>query len=49
MVHPSVKILAEGGPIIIGENNLIQEKAIILNRYSAGVVRMEGPVDALLL
>lgn len=32
VVHPSAKILAEGGPIIIGESNLIQEKAIILNR-----------------
>ncbi len=33
MVHPSAKILAEGGPIIIGEGNLIQEKAVILNKY----------------
>ena len=32
MVHPSAKILAEGGPIVIGEGNLIQEKAYIVNR-----------------
>lgn len=32
VVHPSAKILAEGGPIVIGEGNLIQEKALIVNR-----------------
>ena len=33
MVHPSAKILAEGGPIVIGDGNLIQEKAVILNKF----------------
>ncbi len=32
VVHPSAKILAEGGPIVIGDSNLIQEKAVIMNR-----------------
>ena len=32
VVHPSAQILAEGGPIIIGDNNLIQEKAVIINK-----------------
>ena len=32
MVHPSARILAEGGPIIIGESNLVQEKAVIINK-----------------
>lgn len=32
VVHPSARILAEGGPIVIGESNLIQEKALIRNR-----------------
>ena len=32
MVHPSAKILTEGGPIIIGESNLVQEKAVIINK-----------------
>ena len=31
-MHPSAKIIAEGGPIVIGEGNLIQEKAVIINR-----------------
>ena len=33
VVHPSAHILAEGGPIIIGDNNLIQEQVTIINRY----------------
>ena len=33
VVHPSAHILAEGGPIVIGENNLIQEQVTIINRY----------------
>lgn len=31
VVHPSAHILAEGGPIVIGENNLIQEQVTIIN------------------
>lgn len=33
VVHPKAKIVAEAGPIIIGENNLIEEQAQIINRY----------------
>ena len=32
MIHPKAKILAEAGPIIIGENNLVEEQALIINR-----------------
>ncbi len=31
VVHPKAKIVAEAGPIIIGENNLIEEQATIVN------------------
>ena len=32
MVQPGAQILAEGGPIAIGEGNLIQEQVTIINR-----------------
>ena len=32
MVHPTAVIHAEGGPVIIGENNHIMEKAVIINK-----------------
>ncbi|XP_066142599.1 dynactin subunit 6 [Euwallacea fornicatus] len=32
IIHPSVTILAEAGPIIIGENCLIEEQAKIIHR-----------------
>jgi dynactin-6 len=32
VVHPKAKIIAEAGPIIIGENNLIEEQVVIINR-----------------
>ena len=35
VVHPKAQIIAEAGPIIIGENNLIEERARIVNT-SAG-------------
>lgn len=31
VIHPKAKIIAEAGPIIIGENNLIEEQCEILN------------------
>jgi len=31
VVHPKASIIAEGGPIIIGENNIIEEHVIIRN------------------
>ncbi|VDP17544.1 unnamed protein product [Soboliphyme baturini] len=32
-IHPRAQIIAEAGPIIIGENNLIEENACIVNRH----------------
>lgn len=34
VVHPKARIIAEAGPIIIGEGNLIEEQVLIINRYS---------------
>ncbi|MEE6460378.1 hypothetical protein FKM82_000937 [Ascaphus truei] len=31
VVHPKARIIAEAGPIIIGEGNLIEEQALIIN------------------
>ena len=33
VVHPKARIIAEAGPIVIGEGNLIEEQALIINRY----------------
>lgn len=33
VVHPKACIIAEAGPIIIGEGNLIEERCKIINRY----------------
>lgn len=32
VVHPRASIIAEAGPIIIGEGNIIEEMAVIANR-----------------
>jgi dynactin-6 len=32
IVHPGAKILAEGGPIMMGEGNIIKEGATIINK-----------------
>ena len=32
VVHPKARIIADAGPIIIGEGNLIEEQALIINR-----------------
>ena len=32
-MHPKARIIAEAGPIIIGEGNLIEEQCEIINRY----------------
>ncbi|XP_067118537.1 dynactin subunit 6 [Centruroides vittatus] len=32
VIHPTVRIIAEAGPIIIGENNLIEEQVQIINK-----------------
>ena len=31
-IHPNVKIIAQAGPIYIGENNLIEEQTVIINK-----------------
>lgn len=31
VIHPKARIIAEAGPIIIGEGNLIEEQALIIN------------------
>ena len=36
VVHPKARIIAEGGPIVIGESNLIEEQVVIINRYVSG-------------
>lgn len=33
VVHPRASIIADAGPIIIGEGNIIEEMASIINRY----------------
>ncbi|XP_065567673.1 dynactin subunit 6-like [Artemia franciscana] len=35
VIHPKAKILAEAGPIIIGDGNLIEEQTIIANRLKS--------------
>jgi len=32
-VHPKARIIADAGPIVIGEGNLIEERCEIINRY----------------
>uniref|UniRef100_T1JFL0 Histone-binding protein RBBP4-like N-terminal domain-containing protein n=1 Tax=Strigamia maritima TaxID=126957 RepID=T1JFL0_STRMM len=34
VIHPRARIIAEAGPVIIGENNLIEEQAQIINRLT---------------
>ncbi|XP_046610083.1 dynactin subunit 6 [Neodiprion virginianus] len=36
VVHPRASIIAEAGPIIIGEGNIVEEMAVIANRLPAG-------------
>lgn len=38
VVHPKARIIAEAGPIVIGEGNLIEEQALIINRLSKASV-----------
>jgi len=33
VVHPKARIVAEAGPVVIGEGNLIEERCEIINRY----------------
>ncbi|XP_003744430.1 dynactin subunit 6 [Galendromus occidentalis] len=38
VIHPTAQILAEKGPIIIGEGNIVEEKAKIINRREEPLV-----------
>ncbi|KAA8582473.1 hypothetical protein FQN60_006144 [Etheostoma spectabile] len=38
VVHPKARIIAEAGPIIIGEGNLIEEQALIINSYPENIL-----------
>eukprot|EP00047_Mylnosiga_fluctuans_P004568 m.235302 g.235302 ORF g.235302 m.235302 type:complete len:171 (+) comp12799_c0_seq1:149-661(+) len=38
VIHPAVTIIAEGGPIIIGDNNLIEEQTVIINKSTGSVL-----------
>ena len=33
VVHPKARILAVSGPIVIGENNIIEEQVEIINKF----------------
>ncbi len=44
VIHPKARILAEAGPIFIGENNLIEEQATIRNGAADGAVVNNVPV-----
>ncbi|KAM6149297.1 dynactin subunit 6 isoform 1-T1 [Erethizon dorsatum] len=33
VIHPKARIIAEAGPIVIGEGNLIEEQALIINSH----------------
>lgn len=39
VVHPKARIIAEAGPIVIGEGNLIEEQVLIINRYARPPLR----------
>ncbi|XP_028812439.1 dynactin subunit 6 [Denticeps clupeoides] len=41
VVHPKARIIAEAGPIIIGEGNLIEEQALITHRYPENISETE--------
>ncbi|XP_061883364.1 LOW QUALITY PROTEIN: dynactin subunit 6-like [Entelurus aequoreus] len=38
VVHPKARIIAEAGPIVIGEGNLIEEQAVIINSYPENIM-----------
>lgn len=44
IVHPHASIIAEAGPIIIGDNNLIEERCVIINRLQPDEQRTSTPV-----
>ncbi|KAJ8262307.1 hypothetical protein GJAV_G00164990 [Gymnothorax javanicus] len=38
VVHPKARIIAEAGPIVIGEGNLIEEQALIINSHPENIL-----------
>ncbi|ORX51299.1 trimeric LpxA-like protein [Hesseltinella vesiculosa] len=38
VLHPKCRIIAEGGPIYIGKNNIIEENSVIFNKNVAPLV-----------
>ncbi|RZF41122.1 hypothetical protein LSTR_LSTR002754 [Laodelphax striatellus] len=36
VIHPKASVIAEAGPIIIGENNIIEEQVVIMHRLKDG-------------
>ncbi|XP_053552299.1 dynactin subunit 6 [Bombina bombina] len=45
VVHPKAKIIAEAGPIIIGEGNLIEEQALIINSFPENIAPDSDDVE----
>ncbi|XP_015596645.1 dynactin subunit 6 [Cephus cinctus] len=43
VIHPKASIVAEAGPIIIGEGNIIEEMATIVNRLPPNIVDSATP------
>lgn len=44
VIHPKATIIAEAGPVIIGENNIIEEQASIIHRIPDGEPVPDQPV-----
>ncbi|KAJ8411095.1 hypothetical protein AAFF_G00181300 [Aldrovandia affinis] len=38
VAHPKARIITEAGPICIGEGNLIEEQALIINGYPENIM-----------
>lgn len=49
VVHPKATIIAEAGPIIIGENNLIEEQAVIINARNPDATSDTGVVSVMII
>ena len=45
VIHPKARIIAEDGPIIIGENNIIEELVQIINRLARNRCSVETQVS----
>ncbi|XP_072351843.1 dynactin subunit 6 isoform X1 [Scyliorhinus torazame] len=45
VVHPKARIIAEAGPIIIGEGNLIEEQALITNSYPVNLMPQKEDIE----